>query len=277
MSILSILGMFVVGAMGSGNRRGKADSTRYIVRKLSDAILEQYEAYEDYALTNVRTATDVVSLRRRIREEMPDSWEDVAPNGANVTSGTTAPSRSYQAYKGPPPYHANLSAYAGAECLFMIVTRSGMFPDLISEIPSRFIGDIDKDGKFEFWDGWGRPISFIRWAPGLVPVSRRDPVAYHDPLDPLGLDSSAFAMPPLIYSPGPDESLNDPLSAASNGYGLTSLASGGWPDSALNLSPVGSTPSTYAPAPDGVLIGSPKPSDPNASRDNISNYDYLFQ
>ncbi len=271
MSILSILGMLVVGAVGSGNRRGKADSTRYIVRKLSDAILEQYEAYEDYAITTVRTAADVVALRQRIREEMPDSWEDVAPGGANVTSGTTAPGRAYASYK--PGASA---PYAGAECLFMIVTRSGMFPDLISEIPSRFIGDIDKDGKFEFWDGWGRPISFIRWAPGALPSSRQDTTLYHDPNDPLSADSTAFALPPLIYSPGPDESLNDPNSSSASGYGLVTRSTGGWPNAALQVSSPGNTPCTYNPDSKG-LTGAVDTGNPDAYRDNISNYDYLFQ
>lgn len=271
MSILSILGMLVVGAVGSGNRRGKADSTRYIVHKLSDAILEQYEAYEDYAIANVKTAADVISLRQRIREEMPDSWEDVAPGGTNVAVASTAASRAYASYKPGAS-----SAYAGAECLFMIVTRSGMFPDLISEIPARFIGDIDRDGKFEFWDGWGRPISFIRWAPGALPSSRRDPTTYHDPLDPLNADSTAFALPPLIFSPGPDESLNDPNSSSASGYGLISRSANGWPNSALQVSPSGSTPCTYNPDGKG-LTGARDKENPDAYRDNISNYDYLFQ
>jgi hypothetical protein len=62
---------------------------------------------------------------------------------------------------------------------------------------------------------------------------------------------------------------------------LISRQENGWPDGALEVS--GTTPCTYNPDGDG-LIGAPKPDDPNdpsddpnAYRDNISNYDTLFQ
>jgi hypothetical protein len=161
----------------------------------------------------------------------------------------------------------------------MIITQSGMFPDFLSNTPSKFVGDIDNDGAFEFWDGWGRPISFIRWAPGAMPADRRDPGKYHDPLDPYNTDASAYALVPLIYSPGKDESLNDPNSGTS-GYGLLSQSANGWPDELLGTasgsSINGTTPCTYKP--DGTrLIGASDPANPDASRDNISNYDTLFQ
>jgi prepilin-type N-terminal cleavage/methylation domain-containing protein len=267
-TILAILGAISIGAMGNAASRGKADTSRNIVGMLSTAILEQYENYEDLAAAKVRTATSVVDLRKRMREEMPDSWADVAPS-TNVPSASYAASRAYAAYKasGNPS-----STYGGAECLYMIITQSGWFPDFLSNVPSKFIGDIDKDGAFEFWDGWGRPISFIRWAPGAMPANRRDAARYHDPLDPYNTDSTAFALVPLVFSPGKDESLNDPVSVVS-GYGLLSRNQNGWPDAALAVS--GTTPCTYNPDGQG-LIGSPDSDNPDAYRDNISNYDTLF-
>jgi prepilin-type N-terminal cleavage/methylation domain-containing protein len=267
-TILAILGAISIGVMGNAAGRGKADTSRNIVGMLSTAILEQYENYEDLAAAQVRTATSVVDLRKRMREEMPDSWADVAPS-TNVPSASYAASRAYAAYKasGNPS-----STYGGAECLYMIITQSGWFPDFLSNVPSKFIGDIDKDGAFEFWDGWGRPISFIRWAPGAMPANRRDAARYHDPLDPYNTDSTAFALVPLVFSPGKDESLNDPMSGVS-GYGLLSRNQNGWPDAALAVS--GTTPCTYNPDGKG-LIGSPDSDNPDAYRDNISNYDTLF-
>jgi prepilin-type N-terminal cleavage/methylation domain-containing protein len=272
-SILAILGAITIGSLGNAAGRGKADTTRNIVGMLSGAIVEQYENYEDIAASTVRSASDVVALRGRIRQEMPDSWEDVAP-GANVPTASFAASRAYAAYKASKGTNKPTSAYAGAECLYMIITQSGMFPDFLSGMPSKFIGDIDRDGAFEFLDGWGRPISFIRWAPGAMPNDRRVPAKYPDPLDPYSVDTTAFALVPLIFSPGKDESLNDPNSGAASGYGLLSRGLNGWPDASLAVS--GTTPCTYNPDGKG-LIGAPDPENADAYRDNISNYDTLFQ
>ena len=280
-AILGILGALTFGALGTASGRGKADSSRNVVAMLSEAVLEHYETYEDLAMSKARDAAGVVDLRKRIREEMPDSWEDVEP-GANLdgltaaTSATTAAGRAYKSYKASNSHSA---AYAGAECLYMIVTQSGLFPDFLANVPSKFVGDIDKDGAFEFWDGWGRPIAFIRWAPGAMPAVRRDADTYHDPLDPYGTDATAFALVPLVYSPGKDESMNDPTGAVS-GYGLLSQSASGWADGLLGTvsagSVTGNTPCTYRP--DGAnLIGAPDPANPDAWRDNISNFDTLFK
>jgi prepilin-type N-terminal cleavage/methylation domain-containing protein len=273
-TILGILGALTIGALGNASGRGKADTTRNIVGMLSGAILEQYENYEDLAASKATTAPLVVALRMRIREEMPDSWADVP---SAVSSANYAASRAYAAYKVST---TPTSPYGGAECLYMIITQSGLFPDFLSNTPSKFVGDIDNDGAFEFWDGWGRPISFIRWAPGAMPIDRRDADKYPDPLDPLRFDydptgviKTGYALVPLIYSPGKDESLNDPNSGTS-GYGLISRQENGWPDGALAVS--GTTPCTYNPDGSG-LIGAPKSDNPDAYRDNISNYDTLFQ
>jgi len=268
-TILGILGALTIGALGTASGRGKADTSRNIVGMLSGAILEQYENYEDLAASRATTAAAVLALRMRIREEMPDNWTDVAPS-TNVPSPNYAASRAYAAYKDS---RSPSSAYGGAECLYMIITQSGMFPDFLSNTPSKFVGDIDNDGAFEFWDGWGRPISFIRWAPGAMPSNRQDAGKYHDPLDPYNTDSTAYALVPLIFSPGKDESLNDPNSGTS-GYGVISRQQNGWPDAALAVS--GTTPCTYNPDGKG-LVGASDPDNPNASRDNISNYDTLFQ
>lgn len=274
--ILGILGALTIGALGNASGRGKADTTRNIVGMLSGAVLEQYENYEDLAALRATTPAAVIALRMRIREEMPDSWADVAPS-TNVPTASYAASRAYAAYKASG---APSAAYGGAECLYMIITQSGMFPDFLSNTPSKFVGDIDNDGAFEFWDGWGRPISFIRWAPGAMPTDRQDAGKYHDPLDPYNTDATAYALVPLIYSPGKDESLNDPNSSGASGYGLLSQSANGWPDGLLGTASGslinGTTPCTYKP--DGThLIGASDPDNPDASRDNISNYDTLFQ
>jgi prepilin-type N-terminal cleavage/methylation domain-containing protein len=275
-AILAILGGLSLTALRGASGRGKADSTRNVIGTLSDAILEQYESYEDGAVAIANTANGVIAMRQRIRQEMPASWEEVAP-GTVVTTATTAMGRAYSSYKTAVKPS---TAYASAECLYMILTQSGQFPDFLENFSSRFVGDIDKDGAFEFWDGWGRPIFFLRWAPGAMPLTRRNATLYHDPLDPYALDASAYALVPLIFSAGPDEALNDPMSGAS-GYGILSAAETGWPDAGLGTVSTatavsGTTPCTYNPANNG-LIGAADPGNPDASRDNVSNYQKLFE
>src|SRR5262249_21690200 len=83
------------------------------------------------------------------------------------------------------------------------------------------IGDTDGDGAPEFLDGWGHPISFLRWAPGFDSPLQQNAISLgtptsaawlqaattgHDPFDLFRVDPAAFRLVPLIYSGGRDES-----------------------------------------------------------------------
>jgi hypothetical protein len=94
--------------------------------------------------------------------------------------------------------------------LYLIVTMGGMGDDAVAEDHFRGadVGDTDEDGAPEFLDGWGRPIRFLRWAPGFVSDLQpdadattvddpstpevegieRDALNNHDPFDPLKCD-----------------------------------------------------------------------------------------
>jgi prepilin-type N-terminal cleavage/methylation domain-containing protein len=262
--ILAILSSLTLGGLAVGRTKGKAEVTQFMVQKLSAAIMDRYEEYEDLAPTFPIVppyGTALTSLRARIREEMPDSWHDVfRPAGSNLPALNTPAGRAYSRYylAGSAP----TDQFAGAECLYMIVTQSGLFPDVLSDIRPEQIGDIDDDGKKEFLDGWKQPISFIRWAPGfsypLSPIQVADPNRFHDPIDINELDATAFAMFPLIYSGGADESLGLLVSVA------------GWNNASL------ATPCTFNPQGKG-LVGLPDPDPSNASayRDNIFSHDLM--
>ena len=261
-SILAILSAITLSGMSVGRNKGKVELSQFMVQKLSAAIMDRYEEYEDLAVS-----VPLLQMRARMREEMPDSWFDVfGSTGSNITTPpTTAVGRAYARYyaSGPAP----TPAYASAECLYMIITQSGLFPDLLSEIRSDQVGDIDNDGKKEFWDGWKRPIAFFRWAPGfsspLSLIQFADATTHHDPFDINELDTSAFAMFPLIYSAGPDESSNDPNGSGPSGYGMITAAHG-WTNASL------ATPCTFG---DGTsLIAAPDPANASASRDNIFSH-----
>lgn len=269
--ILAILSSITIGAMRNASRNSRRDVTKFVIQKLNDAVMDRWEQYEDLAIqNNPTTVTNLKELRKIIREEMPDSWEDVPDNPANAKTLVGQCYATYKTASSPPS-----SAYAGAECLYMIMTESGLFPDFLEQIRPDRIGDIDQDGKLEFWDGWQRPISFIRWAPGFPsPLQEQSADTAHDPLDPNDIDATAFALFPLIFSPGPDEALNDPLSGSASGYGLVSVAEAGWPDVTLGTTS-GSSPCTYTPPGASVTVGTPDPANPQAARDNITNHDLL--
>jgi hypothetical protein len=167
----------------------------------------------------------------------------------------------------PPTTYGQLYGYS--ETLLMIVSMSGFQPDCMEQFRPDEIGDIDRDGAKEFSDGWGRPIAFIRWPAGFASpfINPLQP----DPVDVMRVTApvtspfaaqSDWAMPPLIYSAGPDEATNDPFGTAS-GYGLQNPG-----PSWLGSLPIDSTCQ-------GNLNGSVIPANAAATSDNITNYDLL--
>jgi prepilin-type N-terminal cleavage/methylation domain-containing protein len=93
--------------------------------------------------------------------------------------------------------------FGPAECLYMIIAL-GM-PEAMDNFSLSEIGDADEDGLPEFHDAWGRPIMFLRWAPGFTPLSEIQTGKDHDPFDTRGVDPDAIHLIPLIYSAGRDK------------------------------------------------------------------------
>jgi prepilin-type N-terminal cleavage/methylation domain-containing protein len=277
-TIVAILAALTLSGLSAAGRSQKREATKFTIRKLSDAIIDAYEDAED-AATQFPT---LLAVRQHLRSTFPDSWDEVAPS-AILPNATTPLERAYARYKasgGPPS-----NEYQGAECLYMIITQSGKFPDFVASIRPDQIGDVDGDGKKEFLDAWGNPIAFMRWPPGFVPpmigtasILIADPVLRHDPFDrwyvpppaspPIGSDPTAYALFPLIYSAGPDEAGNAGSSGPS-GYGLL-RADNGWPDNAL-IAICGFNPSGQG------VIGSPDPANARAHVDNITNFELMLE
>lgn len=185
------------------------------------------------------------------RMEFPDSWYDILdpdPSGTNppfpsYVVGMQRPAISRALYRlitNPPvdpttnlprvvdAAFAATDDYQDAECLYLILTM-GMGEESLSssQLADSEVGDFDRDGWLEFHDGWGRPISFLRWAPGFVSelqplktnangIPLRQPEDDPDPLDYLRVTVSpnsevtpsrvgnGYRLVPLIYSSGPD-------------------------------------------------------------------------
>lgn len=159
--------------------------------------------------------------------DLPDQWDDVggatspSVQASNAASLMSAAARRYQQFRAGTSV---TDQWESAECLAMIVTRGGFAGDATENFRTDEIGDVDNDGAPEFLDAWGQPIQFIRWPVGYTintpggrpPVTRTlqtgDPLADHDPLDPMNVATNDYRLIPLIYSGGPDGNGLDPTS-----------------------------------------------------------------
>jgi len=270
--ILSILGSLSLAGLNVGRQRAKQDRTASTIRKLNEIIEPMYE---DFA---TRSTPDAI-LPQLMCYEMPDQWADVQV-GTVVASGTfpsalkTGAIMRYARIAGTAAQRSALGAtLSNAECLWLCVARSGFQPDALEQFRPDELTDLDNDGAKEFADGWGKPIFFLRWAPGYVePLSyvqtqqiisqargRRPstppPPAIKSWRSALGL------LTPLIYSAGPDEATNDTLSGP-DGYGLQRPAG------------ARSSPFDFDEFPNA---GAPRtePENANAYRDNITNHSLM--
>jgi len=319
LAIVALLSALMLSGLASAGRSQKREATKRFIGRLSDAIMEAFEDFEDSAasleiirhpdfplpLIGLIVENDRVNrteaIRYRLREQFPDSWLDVRPENY-YSSGF---GRSYDRYKQavrqrnisrtipsaePNPNFPDPSPrFEDAECLYMIVTQSGLFPELISQLRPAQIGDVDDDGAYEFLDAWGNPIAFLRWAPGFVTdtmppdptllpytTPRRDlsilqvadTVNRRDPFDLSNSDPRGYALFPLIYSAGPDGA-GGPKSGGPSPYGLLHSVNG-WPNATLRRV-------CEHVVSGNRLVGAPDPENLNAHVDNITNHDLMFE
>jgi prepilin-type N-terminal cleavage/methylation domain-containing protein len=278
MTIISIVTGLALSGLAGARQRAKIDKTKSTIQKLHEIVMPQYESYLSRRVSGTTAAVRLAAVRLLMVQEMPDQWLDVYPSGAlTLPSSATAPTRRYAAYKASltsavgTQWTANSTKYEGAECLAMIITRGGFDPDATEAFRTDEMGDIDNDGAPEFWDGWGRPIGFFRWAAGFSSTMQiQNATLNPDPFDPLRASSSLnypsgttqtdYALVPLIYSSGPGGATDDLLATAS-GYKID--ASFHW----LQNTPILST-----------RVGSPvagEITDSAVEADNITNHDLI--
>jgi hypothetical protein len=152
--------------------------------------------------------------------EMPDRLKDVPTGPSASDTGTydppiVLPNSStrvpipalgqlyHNMLTSRPPGAGNGVQNGQAELLYMIVSIGS--PEAMEQFSQSEIGDTNGNGYPEFLDGWGRPIFFLRWAPGFSPysgVQATNATSSHDPFDPRGIDPNAYQLFPLIYSGG---------------------------------------------------------------------------
>lgn len=169
--ILVLMGL--TGAAVSNARGGlKRQATLALIGKLDAVIQQQFASYAGRDVVAATPTARAAELRRIATGDLPDRWEDVKYMAGNADQFTSSHQRAYIAAwnaMNPPP----TDAYAGAECLFMIVMRGGIANCLdCGDLAAGKIGDKDGDGAFEFWDEWANPIGYILW-PGAGTAGRQ--------------------------------------------------------------------------------------------------------
>ena len=211
-TIIALLASVALAALQKTKEVAKGDATKATIAKLNDLVMRQYESYMTRRVPlnlsgmtpAAAAAARLHALRDLMRMEMPERWSDVS---SLPISGIQPPALQliYQAkYKAKGGGTANSTIgtdHAGAKCLYMWVMTA--IPEARSMFTGAEIGAPDGDGMNMFLDGWGKPICWLRWAPGYSPnsdIQIADPQKHHDPMDYRNADPSGYQLFPLIYA-----------------------------------------------------------------------------
>jgi prepilin-type N-terminal cleavage/methylation domain-containing protein len=266
--VIMILATLTMLAMSNATEAAQIAKTKALIARLNALIMPRYEQYR-YRRLPIQMPSGVTAqqaaqircdcLRQLMRMEMPDRWTDIIDAPVAMTSSVTMPRPSVsQAYLAAYNYSSSLPGFTvngadgaaqagvefqGAKCLYMIVTMGLEENDVMENFQSSEYKDYDNTGAKVFIDAWGKPIRFLRWAPGFmtnpylpsgatgtIPFSgvsrlqtgwdrdQTDPTGVYGnpPTLPAGTNAAAidqpavegatntYALYPLIYSAGPD-------------------------------------------------------------------------
>jgi prepilin-type N-terminal cleavage/methylation domain-containing protein len=253
-SIMSILAVATAYVMAGAQESASIAKTRSLIARLHALVMQKYESYRYRRLpvampaglspqAAAKVRCDVI--RQLMRMEMPDRWTDVTDNPTPLTTATGAVVRivrptcslAYAAFynsvstakTSKTAFLKHGSDYQGAKCLYLLISMGLEDTDVMENFSEGDIADFDQTGCKVFLDAWGRPIRFLRWAPGFVsplqpakpgtngiPATARD-LRMPDQTDPTGVygvpqnptttvpgKADTFALYPLIFSDGPD-------------------------------------------------------------------------
>lgn len=232
-TIISILASLTLAGLGVARERAKADRTETTIRKIHEVVMPHYEQFTNRSLSPPsfsypsspsleaigRKGIALIGKRRMMTLELPDGWRDLLQVTAagspqwTVNDQQSGISRRFYGIANDLRNNNRLTTVAeswgDSECLWLSVMQGGYAdPGIISHFREDEFGDRDGDGMREFIDGWGKPIRFLRWAPGFI--SRYQPALStgtdsHDAFDLAGVDPFAKnTLFPLIFSMGAD-------------------------------------------------------------------------
>lgn len=210
---------------------------QYLDRRVDDSMWIEFEYEIERSALGIAAGSPRLAAWKRLVQrrgmmvhEMPDQWVDVRQ--PDYPADPADPVRSTDGPAGTPVidrYLRHVDAMvdhtdpsrstreqvlaglgrtaASAETLHLFVALGGFETDALEPFRDDEIGDVDGDGAPEFLDGFGRPIHFLRWAPGAAQALGVQ--AGGDPFDPYRLGGTGtFPLTPLIVSAGPDERIS---------------------------------------------------------------------
>jgi hypothetical protein len=237
--VVVVIGMLmgiVLGALRKAQNAARLAHTKATIAKLDRILMARYEVYRTRRVPLSFTGLSPLqaallrmqAIRDLMRMEMPQRYNDVST--PPLVSGLPQPAlqRLYQQKMTKEP-----ADHEEAKCLYLVVMTAN--PANRSLFNQDEIADVDGDGLLSFVDGWGKPIAWLRWAPGFTNdnstgtlVNHSDiqiddtgsPVSsggnlnlHHDPFDPRVLEmpgapnpaggtftNGAFQLFPLIFS-----------------------------------------------------------------------------
>lgn len=224
--IIGIVSSLSLAGLVTARTRAKYTKTESTIRKIHEIIMPHYEEFLNRGVSPLENASGftgatLVSRRRAIALELPDSWVDMKDRWSEDPPGSGDFRFSYQGVtvdreststRVLRPRFADQSLtqgnvkFADSEALYAVVMYGGFAnPDIVAHFRADEFSDVNNNGLKEFIDGWGQPIRFLRWAPGFV--SRYQPVGdtSHDAFDLGNVDPLASqTLFPLVFSAGPD-------------------------------------------------------------------------
>lgn len=213
--VIGLLASMIMFAAHGAMVAAQKARTRAQIARLDVIISDLWQRYETRRLPYLGYSKEprdvamfrVEAIRELMRTELPDRITDVLDPPAFDRRSSLS-----RAYLRRVSKVSNWTInYQGAECLYMIVsmTHDGLRSPL-EFFNENEVGDVDNDKMPEFLDAWGKPIEFLRWAPGFEsPRQPRDTdssgkYVFPDAFDRLGSFPNNYMLQPLIFSAGPD-------------------------------------------------------------------------
>ena len=179
-TIIGILAGISLGALQWARRFAAEEKTKATIAKLDAIVMRHYESYITRRIpitippkTSPRRAAQLryLALMDLMRLEMPERSLDFVVKINNnyviqrpIEGWTSPPALTQKYYQKYTNAAVQFKDNGTAKCLYMWISMSD--PSVMEQFSQNEIGTPDNDGWPVFIDGWGKPINFLRWAPG---------------------------------------------------------------------------------------------------------------